>query len=121
MDVTRPEIDDTVWAWIEPRLPAAFPRRGGQWRDHRQVVEGIAWKFRTGSPWRTLPPRFGPWATVYARWYRWAGDGVFDRLLQEVRTRGEVVHVPSWLVEAGAHTPRSYRKRAIAEAAEQPH
>lgn len=30
--------------------------------DMRRTVEGIAWRFRTGAPWRDLPEEFGLWA-----------------------------------------------------------
>ncbi|MCX2185029.1 transposase [Streptomyces sp. SKN60] len=43
---------------------------GGWWRDHRQVLEGIVFKFRTGLPWRDLPERFGTWQTVHGRFTR---------------------------------------------------
>jgi putative transposase len=60
----RDVISDEAWAFIAPLLPSSAGRRGGQWRDHRQVLEAIAWRYRTGSPWRDLPARFGPWPTV---------------------------------------------------------
>jgi hypothetical protein len=34
--------------------------QSGPWRDHRQVVEGIVFRYRTGVAWRDLPERFGP-------------------------------------------------------------
>jgi transposase len=45
-------------------------RRGGRWRDHRTVINGILWKLRTGAPWRDLPERYGPWTTCYDRLVR---------------------------------------------------
>ncbi|MFE7582657.1 transposase [Streptomyces gardneri] len=30
------------------------------WRDHRQVINGVLWRLRTGPPWRDLPERYGP-------------------------------------------------------------
>ncbi|MBV7672811.1 transposase [Streptomyces halstedii] len=44
---------------VEPLLPARAPRRGGRWRDHRQVIDAIARKYRTGIPWMDLSEHFG--------------------------------------------------------------
>src|SRR5687768_4024007 len=63
--VRRGEITDQAWQELEPLLPG-YGQSGGQWRDHRTVINGILWKLRTGSPWRDLPERYGPWQTVYA-------------------------------------------------------
>ncbi|WP_456154511.1 transposase [Streptomyces goshikiensis] len=52
------QLSDAGWAVIAPLLPLAG-RAHGRWRDHRQVLEGIVFKFRTGTPWRDLPDRFG--------------------------------------------------------------
>ncbi|RDS60650.1 transposase [Streptomyces sp. M7] len=41
------EISEAAWAVIEPLLPPAGRARG-RWRDHRRVLEGIVFKFRTG-------------------------------------------------------------------------
>lgn len=53
------EIADARAARIEPLLPDRVPKRGGRWRDHRQVIDAIAWKVRTGSPWVHLLPENG--------------------------------------------------------------
>ncbi|MFF4754937.1 transposase [Streptomyces sp. NPDC002514] len=45
------EIPDAEWAVIEPLLPP-MGRAWGRWRDHRQVLESIVFKFRTSVPWR---------------------------------------------------------------------
>ena len=66
---------------MEPLLPSSAGRRGGRWRDHRQVIEAIAWKYRTGSPWREVPESFGPWQTAYERLTRWSADGTWAKLL----------------------------------------
>src|SRR3712207_9329500 len=74
-------VSDEAWAWMEPLLPSSIGRRGGRWRDHRQVIEAIAWKYRPGSPWRELPESFGPWQTAYERLTRWSADGTWAKLL----------------------------------------
>ncbi|AZQ40045.1 transposase [Streptomyces cyaneochromogenes] len=29
------------------------------------MIEAIAWKYRTGSPWGDMPSEFGSWKGVY--------------------------------------------------------
>lgn len=41
----------------------------------RQLIDGIRWRTRTGSPWRGVPPAYGPWPSVYALFRRWQRDG----------------------------------------------
>jgi transposase len=57
-------------------------------------VEGILWRLATGAPWRDLPERFGPWATVYSRFQRWQRAGVWERTLAALQAdadaRGEL-------------------------------
>lgn len=40
-------ISDEFWAVMEPMLPVRGGRRGRPWRDHREVLEGICWRYRT--------------------------------------------------------------------------
>ncbi len=57
--VERGELTDEAWARIAPLMPENG-RRGKQWRDHREVVNGILWKLRTGAPWRACPSATAP-------------------------------------------------------------
>ena len=52
-------LTDAQWARIEPLMPVASRKGGRPFQDHRRVVEGIVWRFRTGAPWRDLPAEFG--------------------------------------------------------------
>ena len=56
------------------------------------------WIFRTGAPWRDLPERFGPWATVVSRFYRWRKQGLWDRLLAEVQREAGAIGQVEWEV-----------------------
>ncbi|WP_443075532.1 transposase [Streptomyces sp. NBC_01483] len=49
-------LTDAQWARINPLLPDRTPKRGGRWRDHREVIDAIAFKFQTGT--QCEAPRF---------------------------------------------------------------
>jgi transposase len=104
--VARFDVTDAEWALIEPLLPVAatgpLPRRV------RDQFNGVLWRFRTGSGWRDVPDRYGPWSTIYSRFSSWAKAGVFqdlmDALIAEAAARGQVglelVSVDSTIVRA---------------------
>ncbi|GLZ49328.1 hypothetical protein Acsp06_55130 [Actinomycetospora sp. NBRC 106375] len=73
-------LSDEVWARIEPLLPAQYGN-GRPFHDHRQVIEGIVFRYRCGIAWRDLPERFGPWQTVWKRHHRFSTDGTWDEVL----------------------------------------
>src|SRR5947209_8695117 len=58
--------------------------------EHRLIVEGILWVMRTGSAWRELPARFGPWQTVVSRYQRWRKEGRWARMLQVLQQPAEM-------------------------------
>ena len=107
-----PVVSDQAWKWIEPLLPSSRGRRGGRWRDHRQVVEAICWKYRTGSPWRELPARFGPWQTAYQRWAKWSADGTWAGLLARAQTDADASGELDWLVAVDSSVVRMYQHGA---------
>ena len=86
-------LDDASWARIEPLMPSSDGRRGRPFRDHREVIEGIIYRLRTGIAWRDLPASFGPWQTVWKRHKRFSTDGTWDRiharLVAEADAKGE--------------------------------
>lgn len=89
--MTRAQLTDTEWGFIEPYLPIGeygpYPER------LRQQFEGVVWRFRTGG-WREIPQEFGAWPTVSNRFGQWRDVGVFESLLEgliaEAAKRSEV-------------------------------
>jgi putative transposase len=80
-------ISDELWAVLEPVLPSGQGRRGRPWNDHRLTLEAIAWRFRTGSPWRDLPAEFGAWQSIWERHRRWSTDGTYAAMFAAVRAQ----------------------------------
>jgi transposase len=98
----RYELSEEEYAAIGDLLPPGG-RRGGRWKDHRQVLDGIFWILHTGAQWRELPERYGPWPTVYSRFRRWQADGTIDRMLARLHLRLDAegrIDPDTWLVDA---------------------
>lgn len=104
--MTRCEISDEVWAVLEPLMPTVRGR-SRPWADHRIAVEGMAWKYRTGAPWRDVPERFGKWNSIYKRFARWAHDGTWDKLLAEVQRQSDAASSLDWVVSIDSTITRA--------------
>lgn len=103
-------LSDEQWARIEPLLPVAGPRGGRPFREHRQVVEGIVYRYRTGIPWRDLPREtFGPWQTVWKRHRRFSGDGTWDQILTELLVEADAVGDIDWTVAVDSTINRAHQ------------
>ncbi|MEU1599814.1 transposase [Streptomyces sp. NPDC005708] len=57
--IRRHELSDAEREFVGPLLPVSL--RGRKRLDDRKVLNGIVWKFRTGTAWRDVPERYGPW------------------------------------------------------------
>ncbi|MFG2943439.1 IS5 family transposase [Streptomyces sp. NPDC048282] len=109
--IGRGELTDAAWEALKPLLPAA-DRSGRPWRDHRQVVNGVLWRLRTGAPWRGLPERYGPWRTAYERFARWEADGTWAKLLEHVQVRDDAVGRVEWTVAIDSTINRVHQHAA---------
>jgi len=110
----RFELTDDEWLVIEPLLPNK--PRGVPRVDDRRVIDGILWRFRTGSPWADIPERYGPHTTCYNRFVRWRKAGGWDRLLEAVSQAfdGELVMIDSSSIRAHQHGATLKRGTQIA-------
>jgi transposase len=96
-------LTEFEWSILQPLLPNK--PRGVPRVDDRRVLNGILWRFRTGSPWAEIPERYGPPTTCYNRFVRWRKAGVWDRLLMEVSKAydGDIVMIDSTCVRVHQH------------------
>ena len=78
--VARHTIGGADWDRIKGLLPARGPTAG-----NRRFVNAVLYVAKTGVPWRDLPGRSGHWNSVRRRFRRWAGAGVWGRVLEAVR------------------------------------
>ena len=78
----RYELTDSEWKAIErclPNKPRGVPRV-----DDRRVLNGIFWVLRSGARWADLPERYGPPTTIYNRFNRWSGRGIWQQIFETV-------------------------------------
>jgi transposase len=121
----RGELTESEWGRLEPLLPPEKPETGRTNKDHRQIINGILWRERTGAPWRDLPKRYGPWSTVYSRFWRWREAGIWDRVFAAVQQEEDAAGAVDWEVQfvdssvirahqhaAGAKGGRQKRRRS---------
>lgn len=82
--MSRYDLTEFEWRVIAPLLPNKW--RGWTTGGCRHV--GFAalrvWVLRSGSPWRDLPERYGPYTTCYNRFRRWTKAGVWDRIMDAI-------------------------------------
>ena len=85
---------------------------GGLWSDHRLVVEGILWRFRTGSPWRDLPGDYGAWQTTYWRFNTWSKDGTFNTILSQLQADAHDRDDIDWVASIDSCNARAHKHAA---------
>lgn len=81
----RFDLSDREWEIIQPLLPPT--RQGGERADDRRVLNGIFYVLRAGIPWNDVPSRYGPPTTIYNRFRRWAQQGIWQRIFDELQAR----------------------------------
>jgi len=93
--VARPkpwEVDDELWAVIEPLLPRVERRTrhpGRKRHPDRLVFQGILFVLHTGISWEHLPQElgFGSGMTCWRRLAEWTEAGVWSRLHEVLLAR----------------------------------
>jgi transposase len=106
-------LRDDQWNRIKDILPGREGHVGGTAPDNRLFVEAVLYRFRTGVPWRYLPPRFGYWKSVHQRFGRWAKSGVFKRIFELLASEAdnEYMMIDATIVRAHQHSAGAQRRR----------
>ena len=108
----RHDLTDAQWAALAPLLPAPSIRgRPPKW-TRRQLIDGIRWRIRIGSPWRDVPAEYAPWPTIYGLFRRWQRDGTWDRILSALQAKGDAQGRIDWTVSVDSMTSRAHQHAA---------
>jgi transposase len=104
----RRDLTDRQWERLRRWLPE--PARLGRpiTRSRRVLVNGIAWRVRTGSPWRDLPSHYGPWATVYWLFCAWQRSGTWTLIWRSLQSLARAEQRLSWTFSIDSTTARAH-------------
>jgi transposase len=112
----RFDLTDAQWAALAPVLALAQPRVGRSGRppkwSRRQLIDGIRWRVRVGSPWRDVPALYGPWQTVYGVFRQWQRDGTWQALLSVLQAVADAAGQISWDVSVDSTVARAHQHAA---------
>ena len=86
------------------RLRPFFPKSHGRPRvDDRRVLSGIIFINCNGLRWCDAPSVYGPPKTLYNRWKRWCGMGVFARIMEGLAS--EAAEQKTVMIDVSGHAP----------------
>jgi transposase len=108
----RFDLTDAQWAALEAVLPAPSGLgRPPRW-SRRQLIDGIRWRTRVGSPWRDVPALYGPWQTVYGLFRQWQRDGTWQTLLMVLQAVADAAGRIVWDVSVDSTVARAHQHAA---------
>jgi transposase len=108
----RADLTDEQWAVLESLLPK--PTKLGRppiW-SRRQLIDGIRWRIRAGTPWRDVPPVYGAWQTVYGLFRSWQRNGTWRAILARLRAVADAAGLITWDVSVDSTTARAHQHAA---------
>lgn len=78
----------------------------------RQLINGIRWRTRAGTPWRDVAERYGPWDRVYDLFRHWQRDGTWKRILTELQAQADAKELITWDVSVDSTVCRAHQHAA---------
>ncbi|MGY5005002.1 IS5 family transposase [Streptomyces griseus] len=110
--MARGDLTDAQWARLESLLPAGKkPGRPPVW-TRRQLIDGIRWRTRTGTPWRDVPERYGPWGRVYDLFRCWQRNGAWQRIFAELQAQADAKQLITWEINVDSTVCRAHQHAA---------
>ena len=78
------ELTDEQWEKLKNLLHPEEGKKGRPCLNLRRTLSGIKCVLKTGCSWRSLPPQFGNWNSVYRYFCRLEQKGVFEAIFEEL-------------------------------------
>jgi transposase len=108
----RADLTDEQWAVLAPLLPTGKkPGRPPTWTK-RQLIDGIRWRVRAGTPWRDVPPSYGSWQAIYGLFRRWQRAGIWAAILAGLQAHADAEGLITWDVSVDSTIARAHQHAA---------
>jgi transposase len=108
----RFDLTDAQWAVLEPLLPLGKKSGRPPTWTKRQLIDGIRWRIRAGTPWRDVPPVYGSWQAVYGLFRRWQRAGVWAAVLARLQALADAAGLITWDVSVDSTIARAHQHAA---------
>ena len=82
------EIDDNLWALIEPFFPSQKPKVGRPRANLRKTFGGILYVQRVGCRWSDVPRNYGSKSTVHRLHLELCKSGAYEKIFSVLRSVG---------------------------------
>ena len=122
-------MTDEEWGIVLELFRACRSRRGDKGRDDRRFLEALHDFAVHNITWRALPAEFGPWNSVWKRFWRLSRAGVFEAFFEALAGLSRTAHlvqlfdstvVRAHVSAAGAKGGRPAKRSAARAAASRP-
>ena len=87
------ELTNEEWEKLKEWIPERKGKAGRPCLNLRRTLGGIKWIMKSGSSWRTLPPEFGNWNSVYRYFCRLQQKGILEKIFKELSKEAELKEV----------------------------
>jgi len=122
-------MNEDDWAIVLSVFDTVQSRRGEPGHDDRRFLEAVHYFTVHNITWRALPTEFGPWNSVWKRFWRLSRSGVFEAFFQSLAELSTTAHlvqmfdstvVRAHVSAAGAKGGSSAKRSAARAAASRP-
>ena len=86
-------MNEDDWAIVLSVFDTVQSRRGEPGHDDRRFLEAVHYFTVHNITWRALPTEFGPWNSVWKRFWRLSRSGVFEAFFQSLAELSTTAHL----------------------------
>ena len=86
-------MSEDDWAIVLEVFDAVQSRRGEPGHDDRKFLQAIHYFTVHNITWRALPAEYGPWNSVWKRFWRLSRSGVYEAFFQALAETSKTAHL----------------------------